>query len=100
MIIAFQIASTLDVKIKWFGPQVAVSVKKRHKNTTSWCSHFQKVNFDCLLHKLLICLLKLKQIFNFVCTLRTKSSIIISETQKKFWKKVISLVIAHPIDIV
>ena len=30
LVIAFRIASTLDVKIVWFGRQVAVSVKKRH----------------------------------------------------------------------
>ena len=31
-IIAFRIVLTLDVKIVWFGRQVAVYVQKRHKN--------------------------------------------------------------------
>ena len=31
-IIAFRIALTLDVKMVWFGRQVAVCVQKRHKN--------------------------------------------------------------------
>ena len=31
-VIAFRIAVTLDVKIGWFGRQVAVFVNKRHKN--------------------------------------------------------------------
>ena len=31
-VIAFRIALKLDVKISWFGRQVAVCVNKRHKN--------------------------------------------------------------------
>jgi hypothetical protein len=48
-IIAFRIAWTLDVKILWFGRQVAACVQKRHKNEIFGCSWFQKFNFDCLL---------------------------------------------------
>ena len=53
-IIAFRIALTLDVKIVWFGRQVAVCVQKRHTNEIFGCSWFQKFNFDCLLIKLLV----------------------------------------------
>ena len=80
-VIAFQTALTLDVKNLWFGCQVAVCVKKRHKNAIFWCSWFQNFNFDCLLHKLLICSPTTENIFNFVGPLWTKSSIMISGTQ-------------------
>ena len=86
LVIAFRIAWTLDVKIVWFGSQVAVCVRKRHKNAIFWCSRFQKFNFDCSLHKLLICSLTTENIFNFVCLLWTKSSIMISGTQIYFTK--------------
>ena len=46
-IIDFRIALTLNVKIVWFGRQVAVCVQKRHKNAICWCSWFQKFKFDC-----------------------------------------------------
>ena len=38
-----------NVKIVWFGCQVAVCVNKRHNNAIFKCSWFQKFNFDCLL---------------------------------------------------
>ena len=79
-IIAFRIALTLDVKIVWFGRQVAVCVQKRHKNAIFGCSWFQKFNFDCLLLKLLICSPKTESIFKFVCPLLTQSSNLISGT--------------------
>ena len=50
-IIAFRIALTLDVKIVWFGRQVAVCVQNWHKNAIFGCSWSQKFNFDCLLLK-------------------------------------------------
>ena len=53
--IAFRIALTLDVKTVWFGRQVGVCVNKQHINAIFWCSRFQKLNFDFLLLKLLIC---------------------------------------------
>ena len=76
--IAFRIALTLDVKIVWFGRQVAVCVQKRHKNAIFGCSRFQKFNFDCLLLKLLIYSQTTEHIFKFVCPLLTQSSIMIS----------------------
>ena len=54
-ILAFRVSWTLEVKILWFGRQVAVCVQKRHKNAIFGCSWFQKFNIDCLLLKLLIC---------------------------------------------
>ena len=82
LVIALRIALTLDVKIVWFGCQVAVCVKKRHKNAFFGCSWFQKFN---LLHKLLICSAKTENIFKFVCPLWTKSSIMISGIKKIFY---------------
>ena len=79
-IIAYRIASTLDVKIEWFGRQVAVCVQKRHENAIFGCSWFQKFNFDCLLLKLLICSQTKKNIFKFVCPFLTQSYIMISGT--------------------
>ena len=35
-VIPFRIALTLDVKIVWFGRQVAVCAKKWHKNAICW----------------------------------------------------------------
>ena len=81
LIIAFRIALTLDVKIVWFGCQVAVCFQKRHKNAISWCSRFQKFNFECLLLKLLICSPSTENILTFVCPLLTQSSIMISVTK-------------------
>ena len=49
MIIALKIALKFNVKIVWFGSQVAVYVQKRHKNAIFGCSWYQKFNFDCLL---------------------------------------------------
>ena len=80
-IIAFRIALTLDVKIYWFGHQVAFCVQKQHKNAIFGCSCFQKFNFDCLLLKLLICSPKTENIFKFVFPLLTQSSIMISGTE-------------------
>ena len=77
-IIAFRIALTLDVKIVWFGRQVAVCVQNWHKNANFGSSWFQKFNFDCLLLKLLICSQITENIFKFVCPLLTQSSIMIS----------------------
>ena len=76
LIIAFRIALTLDVKIVWFGRQVAICVQKRHKNAIFGCSWFQKFNFDYLLPKLLICLPKTENIFKCVCPWLTQSYII------------------------
>ena len=81
---AFRIAMTLDVKIVWFGRQVAVCVQKRHKSAIFGCSWFQKFNFDCLLLKLLICLSTTENIFKFVCPLLTQSFIMILGTQVYF----------------
>ena len=53
-VIAFRIAMTLDVKVFWFGYQVAVCVQKRLKNGLFGCSWFQKFNFVCLLLTLMI----------------------------------------------
>ena len=78
LIIAFTIALTLDVKIVWFGRQVAVCVQKRHQNAIFGCSWFQKFNFDCLLLKLLIYSQTTENIFKFVCPLLIQSSIMIS----------------------
>ena len=61
--------------------KVAVCVNKRHKNAIFGSSRFQKFNFDCLVHKLLNGSPKTENIFNFVCRLWTKSSIMISRTQ-------------------
>ena len=80
-VMAFRIALILDVKIVWFGCQVAVCVNKRHKNANFGFSRFQKFNFDCLLLKLLICSSRTENIFSFVCPLRTRSSGMISGTQ-------------------
>ena len=79
-IIAFRIALTLDVKIVWFGPQVAVCGQKRQKNAIFGCSWFQKFNFNCLLLKLLIFAPTTENIFKFVCPLLTQSSIMILGT--------------------
>jgi hypothetical protein len=49
-IIAFRISFTLDVKIVWFGRQVAVCVKKWHKNAIFGFSLVQKFNFDFFLY--------------------------------------------------
>ena len=38
LVIAFRNVLTLDVKIVWFGRQVAVFVKKRHTNAIFGCS--------------------------------------------------------------
>ena len=65
-IIAFRSALTLDVKIVWFGRQVAGWVQKRHKNAIFGFSWFQKFNFDYLLLKLLICSPTTENIFKFV----------------------------------
>ena len=81
LVIAFRINVTLDVKIGWFGSQVAVCVKKLQKNANFGFSLFQKFNFDCLLLKLLICSSRTKNILSFVCPLRTRSSGMISGTQ-------------------
>ena len=54
-IMAFRIALTLDVKIEFFGRKMTVFVNKRHKNAIFECSWFQKLHFDCLLLRLLIC---------------------------------------------
>ena len=40
LIIAFRIALTLNVQIVWFGRQMAVCVRKRHKNAIFECSRF------------------------------------------------------------
>ena len=87
-VISFRIAVTFDVKIVWFGYQVIGRVNNKNANF-GW-SWFQKLNFDCLLIKLLICLSK---------TLRTQSSVMISWTQiyvilflalsHKSWRQVI-----------
>ena len=61
----FQNCLTVDVKIVWFGRQVAVCSQKRHKNAIFGCSWFQKFNFDCFLLKLLICSPTTENIFNF-----------------------------------
>ena len=79
-VIAFRITLTLDVKIVWFGCQVAVCVNNRHKNANFKFCWFQKFYFDCLLLKLLICSPTTEIMFNFVCPLLTQSSIIISGT--------------------
>ena len=79
LIIAFRIAWTLDVKIVWFGHQVAVCVQKWHKNAIFGCSWFQKFNFDFLLLKLLIYSPTTENIFIFVCPLLTQSSIMIPQ---------------------
>ena len=81
LIIAFRISLTLDVKIVWFGCQVAVCVQKRHKNAIFGYSWFQKFNFDGLLLKLLICSPTTENIFKFACPLLTQSSIMISATE-------------------
>ena len=75
---------TLDVKILWFGRQVAVCVQKRHNSAIFGCSWFQKFNFDCLLLKLLICSPTTENIFKFVCPLLTQSFIMILGTQVYF----------------
>ena len=84
LVIAFQIAVTVDVKIIRFGRQVAVCITKRHTNAMFRCSWFQKFNFDCLLIKLLICSLKTEIISSFVCPLQTQSLDMISRTQIYF----------------
>ena len=48
----------LDVNILRFGHQVAVCVKKRHKNAIFGCSRFYKFNSVCLLLLPMICLKK------------------------------------------
>ena len=80
LILAFRIDVTFDVKIVWFGPQVAVCVQKRQKNAIFRCSWFQKFNFDCWLLKLLICSPTTENIIKFVFRLLTQSSIMISGT--------------------
>ena len=79
-IIAFIIALAFDVEIVWFGRQVAVCVQKWHNNAIFGCSLFQKLNFDCLLPKLLICSPTTENMFKFVCPLLSQSSIMISGT--------------------
>ena len=64
-VIAFTIALTIDVKNVWLGCQVAVCVNKRHTSELFGCSRIQKLNFDCLLHRLVICSTKTVNIFNF-----------------------------------
>ena len=59
-------ASTLDVKIVWFGHQVDVCVKKQHQNAIFGYGRFLNFNFDCLLLELFICLPKTEMILNFV----------------------------------
>ena len=54
-VIALRIAMTLDVKILQFCHQVALCVKKQHKNAIFGCSWFQKFNFVCLLLRPMIC---------------------------------------------
>ena len=81
-VIAFRIALTLDIKMVWFGCQVAVCVKKWHTNAFVRCSRFQKVNFDCLLHKLLICSPTTKK--HLKCLSWTMSFIIFSGIQIYF----------------
>ena len=83
-LVAKKIAFIIQVKIVLFGRQVAVCVKKRHKNAIFGCSRIQKFNFDCLLHKLINGSSKTENIFNFPCLLWTKSSIMISGTQIYF----------------
>ena len=80
-VIAFRIAVTLDVKIGWFGRQVAVCVKERHKHANFRLGRLQKFNFACLLLMLLICSSRIENIFSFVCPLRARSSGMISGTQ-------------------
>ena len=75
---------TLDVKIVWFDCQVAVCVRKWHKNAISGCSQIPKFNFECLLHNLMISLIKTYNIFKFVCPLCTNSSIMIVDNQIYF----------------
>ena len=41
LVIAFRIALKLDVKIVWFGCQVAACVNKRHTNAIFRCSQFK-----------------------------------------------------------
>ena len=74
LVIAFRIAGTIDVKIGWFGGQLAVCVNEEHTNAIFGFSWFQKFNFDCLLLKLLICSSRTDNIFSFVCPLQTQSS--------------------------
>ena len=64
-VIAFIIAVILDVKIRWFDCQVAVCVNKRHKIQMLGVV-VSKVNFDCLLLKLLICSPETENIFSVV----------------------------------
>ena len=60
---------TLDVRIVYFCYQVAVCIKKRHKNAILWCSPYLKLNFDCVLLKLLISSPKTERILYFLCWL-------------------------------
>ena len=63
-VIAFRFDLTIDVKILLFDCQVAVCVNKRNKSAISGSSWIQKLSFDCLLHRLLICSTKIANIFN------------------------------------
>ena len=58
-VIAFRIVFTLGVKILWFGPQVSVCVIKWRENEEekTFVQSISKINFACLLLKLLIYLL-------------------------------------------
>ena len=70
LVIAFRIAVTLDVKIRWIG--VAVCVNKWPKNANFGFSLFKTFNFDCLLLKLLICSSRTKKTYSawfFLCGL-------------------------------
>ena len=87
-VITFRIALTVDVKILWFVCQVAVCVNKRYKSALFGCSQIQKLNFNCLLHRLLICLTKTGNIFivllyNFFMIFKNGW-----ETLKYFWRGV------------
>ena len=78
-VIAFIIALTLEVKFVWCDCQVAVCVKKRHKNAIIGCGYFQKFSFYCLLLKLLVgSPKKLNHIT--LCMFLTQFSILISGT--------------------
>ena len=60
------------------GHQVAVCVEKRKKMQFFW---FQKFNFDCFLHYLMICSPTTENIISFVCPLWTETSLMISGTK-------------------
>ena len=80
-VISFRIALKLDVRIVWFGCQMAICVKKLQTSALFGFSRIQKLNFDCFVHRLLNCSKKIGNIFHFACPLWSKSSFRISGIQ-------------------